>query len=128
MAAEPVRTLMDRSILFRAAYEAGTSEKRGPLASQDFASPQKVVETIHSFRDVCSKELRSLASKIRLYLEDEKSVTALITPLQVRIVDDYTGFRDLVRVEYEMEISKELMLAADLWSWLRDCCEMLPPK
>ncbi|KZV93433.1 Sec34-domain-containing protein [Exidia glandulosa HHB12029] len=128
-ASEPLRAFIDRCTAHRSSSEKGG----GSLASQDFAAPARVAEVHATFREACARELRAVSSKMRLYLADEKAVGVLLAPVQSKVVDDYTAFRDVVRVEYEpnqvpFSEGNELLLAADLWAWLRTCSDVEAAK
>lgn len=124
-ASEPLRAFIERCSAHRASAEKGG----GSLAAQDFAAPACVTEVHATFREVCARELRALSSTMRLYLADEKAVGVLLAPVQAKVVDDYTAFRDVLRVEYEpgqvpFSEGNELLLIADLWAWLRACSDV----
>ena len=48
------------------------------------------------FREACERELRSDVNRLRLYLEDQRTVHVLLDHIQERIIDVYAGYRDLV--------------------------------
>ncbi|EJD52335.1 cis-golgi transport vesicle tethering complex subunit [Auricularia subglabra TFB-10046 SS5] len=123
-AAQALRAFVERCAEHRASAEKGG----GALAAQDFAAPARVAEAHGAFRETCARELHAVSGKMRLYLADEKAVAVLLAPVQAKVVEDYSAFRDLLRVEYEPDQlafaeGNELLLTADLWAWLRRCCE-----
>ena len=124
-ATQHLRAFVERCTEHRASSEKGG----GSLASQDFAAPARVDEIHAAFRETCFQELHAVSSKMRLYLADEKAVGVLLAPVQAKVAEDYSAFRDLLRVEYEPQQiafaeGNELLLTADLWAWLRRCCEV----
>ncbi|KAH7107976.1 cis-golgi transport vesicle tethering complex subunit [Auriculariales sp. MPI-PUGE-AT-0066] len=128
VAGEPLRVFLTKTTALRA------TEKGGTLASQDFGAPTKATEVHDLFRSTCARELSAAAARMRVYLADEKAVALLLGPVQAKLVEDYASFRDVIRIEYEpgqvlFGQGNEMMLTADLWVWLRACCEALsaPP-
>ena len=45
---------------------------------------------------ICERDLRSDVNRLRLYLEDQRTVHILLDHVQDRIVDVYADYRDLV--------------------------------
>lgn len=63
---------------------------------QDWAQ-QAIAENLHrGFVDACERDLRSFVMKLRLYLEDDRTVSVLVTHIEEAIIDDYLAFRDVV--------------------------------
>jgi hypothetical protein len=48
------------------------------------------------FRETCERDLRSDVNRLRLYLEDQRTVHVLLEHIQERVVEVYAGYRDLV--------------------------------
>ena len=48
------------------------------------------------FRETCERDLRSDVNRLRLYLEDQRTVHVLLDHIQERIIEVYAGYRDLV--------------------------------
>ncbi|KAJ7111549.1 Sec34-like family-domain-containing protein [Mycena crocata] len=67
-----------------------------PLTAQT-AFQQPAAEALeHAFRAACERDLRGQAARLRLYLEDDRTVGVLLQHIQDRIVDEYATFRDVV--------------------------------
>ena len=48
------------------------------------------------FRETCERELRSDVNRLRLYLEDQRTVHVLLDHIQERVLEVYAGYRDMV--------------------------------
>lgn len=48
------------------------------------------------FRESCERDLRSDINRLRLYIEDQRTVHVLLDHIQERVVEVYAGYRDLV--------------------------------
>jgi len=48
------------------------------------------------FREACERNLRSDVNRLRLYLEDQRTVHVLLDHVQERVMHVYAGYRDLV--------------------------------
>ena len=48
------------------------------------------------FRESCERDLRSDVNRLRLYLEDQRTVHVLLDLIQERVVEVYAGYRDMV--------------------------------
>lgn len=61
-----------------------------PVAPPSSPPPQEVVS---AFTEACHRDLRAAVMKMRLYLEDDRTVAVLVKHAQERIVDEYLEFR-----------------------------------
>jgi conserved oligomeric Golgi complex subunit 3 len=55
-----------------------------------------VEELDQNFRLSCHRDLRAAVTKMRLYLEDDRTVNVLLSHVQDKIVDEYIEFRHTV--------------------------------
>ena len=55
-----------------------------------------IEELDQNFRLSCHRDLRSAALRMRLYLEDDRTVHVLLLHVQDKIVDEYVDFRQAV--------------------------------
>ena len=83
----------------------GTSSVAGapapePLSSLSWSSPGAVNALWAGLNTSASTEMRSAIHKLRLYLEDERTVNVLLGHIQDRVVDDWAEWRALVREVY----------------------------
>jgi len=76
-------------------------------------------EAYKEFISTCMDEVEAWITRLRLYLEDEKTVSVLLPPMQSRIVDEYAAFQECVRQIEDQEGLPTMMSGPDLWSMLR---------
>lgn len=63
------------------------------LTEQDWAR-QSAAEELHvKFVEACERDLRAAVTKLRLYLEDNRTVSVLLTHVREAVVDGYMGYR-----------------------------------
>ena len=48
------------------------------------------------FREACERDLRSDVNRLRLYLEDQRTVHVLLGHVQERVMEVYASYQDLV--------------------------------
>lgn len=66
------------------------------LTEQDWAR-QSAAEDLHAkFVESCERDLRAAVTKLRLYLEDNRTVSVLLTHVKEAVVDGYMGYREVV--------------------------------
>jgi len=58
--------------------------------------PPPAVEVDKSFRLACESDVRAFIARMRLYLEDDKTVGVLVSHVQDRIVEEYDSFKIVV--------------------------------
>ncbi|KAI0935438.1 hypothetical protein AcV7_003871 [Taiwanofungus camphoratus] len=68
-----------------------------PPQNQQSADPASISALFTAFQTACMSELRGTVARLRLYLEDDRTVNVLLRHVQERIVDDYTEWRSAVR-------------------------------
>ena len=61
-------------------------------------------------------------TRLRLYLEDDRTVSVLVKHAQERIVDEYADFMVVVRSEYGEQLSGELATEEGLRALLQEVC------
>jgi len=96
---------------FSAPSNALTPQSQGQITG--------VAEAYNEFVSICVKEVEAWIARLRLYLEDEKTVSVLLPPMQSTIVDEYATFQDFVRQLEDQEGLPVMMSGPDLWSMLR---------
>lgn len=105
------------------AYRAPGAQTQQPITSQPWATPAALSAMYTQFRSACAAELRGAVGRLRLYLEDERTVGVLVGHVQDRIVDDWLEWRAAVRQVYgaggEVDIGTEDSVKA----LLREVCD-----
>jgi conserved oligomeric Golgi complex subunit 3 len=101
------------------AFSTNQATEKHDLLSQEFATPKQALETNQEFKVVCEREVRFWVSRVRLYLDDERMVAALFTPLQHQIIEEYAMFRGLLGGRYGPELLQEAYTEHGLLSSLR---------
>lgn len=99
-----------------------------PITAQEsFAQP--AAEKLHeSFNLACERDLRSNVSRMRLYLEDDRTVSVLVGHVIDRIMDEYAGFRDVVSSMYSGDLKGVLFSPTGLRERLKTICEEKGPE
>ncbi|KAF8139471.1 Sec34-domain-containing protein [Mycena galopus ATCC 62051] len=67
-----------------------------PLTAQPAFQQPAAEELERAFRAACERDLRGQSARLKLYLEDDRTVGVLLQHIQDRIVDEYALFRDVV--------------------------------
>ena len=75
-----------------------------------------------AFKMGCHRDLRSSAAKMRLYLEDDRTVLVLLSHVQEKIIDEYVDFKHAVG-ERSKGSEASLMSAQELKDFLKTICE-----
>lgn len=115
----PVRTFVQRSSAYLNTFTTAPLNEKSDLLSQDFATPEQALETNREFKRVCEQEVRTWISRVRLFLDDERTVSALVSPLQHQIVEEYALFRGLLTGRYGQELLLETYTEMGLMNELR---------
>jgi len=90
-------------------------------AFEDWASEADGINL--RFREACERDLRSDLNRLRLYLEDQRTVHVLLDHIQDRVMEVYAGYRDLVTViGKSSESGQDLLSVTSLRELLRDVC------
>ncbi|KAJ7837718.1 Sec34-like family-domain-containing protein [Mycena leptocephala] len=79
-------------------------------------------ELERAFRAVCERDLREQAARLRLYLEDDRTVGVLLQHIQDRIVDEYALFRDVVWNMYAGGMRAGVLSSTGLRELLKTVC------
>lgn len=75
-----------------------------------------------TFKMGCHRDLRASVARMRLYLEDDKTVLVLLSHVQEKIVDEYVDFRQAVS-ERSKGSEGSLMSVQELKGFLKNICE-----
>ncbi|GAA5929054.1 Golgi transport complex subunit COG3 [Sporobolomyces koalae] len=84
------------------------------LPGQPWATPDQVLNLHEQFQQELERQTQHVAAKLRLYLEEEKTVAVLLPPLLEEVVETYTTFFNLTRSEYGFATSSSLLPPADV--------------
>lgn len=74
------------------------------------------------FRACCEKEIKAWLERLQTYLEDDKTISFLVAPLQAKLVQSYSSFRDLLATELPRDVADGLLSSADFWGFLDRLC------
>ncbi|EGN97381.1 hypothetical protein SERLA73DRAFT_57800 [Serpula lacrymans var. lacrymans S7.3] len=92
------------------------------LVTQTWAQ-QHAAEDLHEkFILSCERDLRSSVMRMRLYLEDDRTVSVLVGHIKEAIMEDYMAFRDLVWNMYAGAMKSTVLSAERLEETLRTIC------
>lgn len=114
-----MKSFVERSSAYLDAFSTNQITEKHDLLSQDFATPKQAIETNQEFKLVCEREVRFWVSRVRLYLDDERMVSALFSPLQHQIIEEYALFRGLLAGRYGPELLQEAYTEHGLLTALR---------
>ena len=130
-ASQPVQTFIKRCAAFRASKEMAASESSSASSppEQEFASPANVLQVDTDFRESCDKAITAWLARLHIYLEDDKTISILVAPLKVKVMQLYGSFRDLIGTEYAHEVADGMLSQVDLGGFLdRICTEHSVPQ
>ena len=94
-----------------------------PLAAQGWASDAAVSALLTGFREACLRDLRAAVARLKLYLEEERTVAVLVKHVQERVVDEYAEFRRVVWAEYDGPVRGEVSNEESLRALLQEACD-----
>jgi hypothetical protein len=84
---------------------SSTSQGKGDLSSQEWATPEQVLKLHQDFQDCLIQDVKRVGDKMRLYLEEEKTVKVLLPPLLVshqkkRLSPSLSLFKAVIDISY----------------------------
>ncbi|KII92962.1 hypothetical protein PLICRDRAFT_37778 [Plicaturopsis crispa FD-325 SS-3] len=94
-----------------------------PLTAQPWAQQSSAEELDNVFRLACERDLRSNVARLRLYLEDGRTVGVLMLHIQDRIADEYAAFRDVVSNMYTGALKSVVLSPGPLREMLARICD-----
>ncbi|TRM70359.1 Sec34-like family-domain-containing protein [Schizophyllum amplum] len=116
---DPLRRWVDRVYEFNAARKAQAQPDAPPLAAQDWATQPAAEALDAGFRAACERDLRSAAARLRLYLEDDRTVRVLVDHVQARALEEYGVFREVVWGMYAGGMREGVLSATSLREMLK---------
>jgi len=75
-----------------------------------------------TFKMGCHRDLRGSVARMKLYLEDDRTVLVLLSHVQEKIIDEYVDFRQAVSERSEGG-EASLMSVQELKDLLKSICE-----
>jgi hypothetical protein len=114
---------VDRVRAFNDARAAFSSGPQSPLITEQEWAKQAIAENLHQvFVEACERDLRSFVTKLRLYLEDDRTVSVLVTHMEEAIIDDYLKFRNVVWNMYAGAMKTVVFSQDGLRDYLKGIC------
>lgn len=80
-----------------------STQPRKPLAEQAFAAPDKAKAVVERATQALLGELKPMVAAMRLYVNDETTRAALLSPVRSNVLEAHAQFEALVRDEYSAE-------------------------
>jgi hypothetical protein len=93
-----------------------------PLAAQEWSNQSAAEALDKQFRNTCESELRANVVRLRLYLEDSRTVGVLVQHVQERIMEEYEVFREVVGGMYAGVLREVVLSRVGLRTVLLDIC------
>jgi hypothetical protein len=121
----PIRAWVDRIHEHNASRLTGpSSDPQLPqLAALEWAQ-QSAAEALDSaFRSVCQSELRANITRLRLYLEDGRTVGVLVEHVKDRVADEYAAFREIIWNMYAGALREGVLDDGALREILKGVCD-----
>lgn len=103
------------------------SQQRNYPDISDETFGKLAAEKLHeNFYLACERDLRASVARLRLYLEDDRTVGVLVGHITDRIVDEYVTFRELIWDMYGGALREVLFNTSTLRGNLREICDEGP--
>ncbi|GAA5916133.1 hypothetical protein JCM5296_007314 [Sporobolomyces johnsonii] len=102
-----LRAFLDRCTSFLSSPLPASSPR--DLPAQAWASPDEVLKLHEAFQGEVEERVAGVRAKMKLYLEEDKTVQVLLPPLLEEVVETYTTFYNLTRSEYGFATSSSLI-------------------
>jgi conserved oligomeric Golgi complex subunit 3 len=87
-----------------------------------WAQQRAAQELDTNLRLACERDLRSSIARLKLYLEDDKTISVLVLHIQDRIVDDYVAFGDVIQSLFAGTSKPDLLTEGELKELLVIVC------
>ncbi|KAG2111138.1 Sec34-like family-domain-containing protein [Suillus discolor] len=120
---EPLREWVDRVQAFNDARISFSPGSQAPLLTEQEWAKHAIAENLHQvFIEACERDLRSFVTKLRLYLEDDRTVSVLVTHIEEAIIDAYLKFRNVVWNMYAGAMKTVVFSQDGLRDYLKSVC------
>ena len=86
------------------------------------ASPANITSLDEAFKMGCHRDLRASVARMKLYLEDDRTVLVLLSHVQEKIIDEYVDFKQAAS-ERSKGSEASLMSTQELKDFLKSICE-----
>ena len=93
-----------------------------PLAAQEWSNQSAAEALDTQFRIACESVLRMNVVRLRLYLEDNRTVGVLVQHVQEKIMEEYEVFRDIVGGMYAGALREVVLSRIGLKKILLEVC------
>ena len=93
-----------------------------PANSSQQTPSENIASLDETFKMGCHRDLRASVARMRLYLEDDRTVLVLLSHVQEKIIDEYVDFKHAVS-ERSKGNEASLMSTQELKDFLRSICE-----
>ncbi|KAG2154342.1 Sec34-like family-domain-containing protein [Suillus bovinus] len=121
---DPLREWVDRVQAFNDARIPFSSGQQAPLLTEQEWAKRAIAENLHQvFIETCERDLRSFVTKLRLYLEDDRTVSVLVTHIEEAIIDAYLKFRNVVWNMYAGAMKTVVFSQDGLRDYLKGICK-----
>jgi len=94
---------------------------QGINIKDDAQGQSEILSLDNGFRTGCQRDLQGAVLKLRLYLEDERTVDVLVGHVRSRLEDQYSSFRTVVGGK-GMSGHNSLMSSTELQSFMTELC------
>lgn len=94
--------------------------------TQSWASDAAISALVTGFKEACLRDLRPAVTRLKLYLEEDRTVAVLVKHIQERIIDEYAEFRRVVWNECQGPVRGEVHNEGVLRTLLQDACGVEP--
>ncbi|KAJ7187957.1 Sec34-like family-domain-containing protein [Mycena filopes] len=118
----PLRKWIDQIDAHNARRAREQDAEIAPLTAQAAFQQPAAEELERAFRAACERDLRGQSARLRLYLEDDRTVGVLLQHIQDRIVDEYAFFRDVVWNMYAGAMRSGVLSSTGLRELLKTVC------
>ncbi|KAI5477958.1 Golgi complex component Cog3 [Pseudohyphozyma bogoriensis] len=99
----PIRAFLDKCTTYL------SSPTGKDLPSQLWATSEAVIKLHEEFQATLEAQAGEVVGKLKVYLNDRKTIGVLLPPLLEEIVDTYSTYYNLIRSEYDFATSSSLL-------------------
>lgn len=110
---------MERSTAYLEGFASTSLNEKPSTTAQESTTPKQALEADQEFRASCEREVKLWASRVQLFLDDNRTVSALSSPLERQIVEEYALFRGLLAGRYGHELLEQTYTEHGLLTALR---------
>ena len=119
----PLRVWIERVRSFNTSASTQPGASKQAVTAQPWATQAAAAALLTTFHEACARDLRNAVGRLRLYLEDDRTVSVLVKHVQERIIDEFVEFRRIVWDVYGGALRAEVGSEQDARAILRAVCE-----